>query len=337
MSDIKNREKKKITVRQIAAAAGVSPATVSRVINKGSAPVAEKTVRHVIDAMEKLGIEKLPEYNPNPASRHVIIMNMPDYNPFYSKVVQGAVASANAHDCHLITSYSPLDRRSCDSFLDLIDCVNAAGVIILNQVNESLLFKINNKVPLIQCCEFNPLAGLPYVSIQDHLAARNATQHLLSKGRNKIAFINGPLTFKYARERLSGFLSAMEDAGLTVPRDWIVNLPEINYEMAYSAITQILSREKKPNAFFTTSDLLAAAVLKAAHAHHYRVPADIMLIGFDNTDYSTTCTPAITTVNQPMFQEGYTACEMLLQRIQNPKEDIRSIYLTSELIIRETT
>jgi LacI family repressor for deo operon, udp, cdd, tsx, nupC, and nupG len=330
--------KKKITITEIARLANVSPATVSRVFNPGKAHVAQKTVEKVQAVLKDLGLSlNVPDANPSKA-RPVLLLNTPDNNPFYAEVIQGVLSSVNSHHCHLLMTQSPLDHGSVDDFIALIERVNAAGVIILNQVKEDVLYQIESKIPVIQCCEFNPMVpDIPFVSIQDAIAASEATKYLLSRGRNKIAFINGPSTYKYARERKKGFQDAMESAGLFVPKQWIVNLPEINYEMAYSAICQILNMSEQPNAFFTASDLLAAAVLKAAHSYHLQIPQDIMVVGFDNTQFSTTCTPSITSVKQPMFQEGFTASEMLLQRIQSPEAHINSIYLETELIVRETT
>ena len=91
-----------------------------------------------------------------------------------------------------------------------------------------------------------------------------------------------------------------------------------------------------PNAFFCASDTLAAAVIKAARHFQYKVPNDIMVVGFDNTAISYMCTPAITTVNQPQFQEGFIACELLLKKIVSPDAEVNSILLETELIIRET-
>ena len=132
-------------------------------------------------------------------------------------------------------------------------------------------------------------------------------------------------------------MDAIEEAHLTIPRNWAVDLPENNYEMAYSAVCQMLNSDPVPNAFFAVSDTLAAAVLKAARKFQFKVPEDIMVVGFDNTSISYMCTPSITTVNQPEFQEGFTACELLIKKIMDPETEVNSILLETELIIRETT
>ena len=160
----------------------------------------------------------------------MILCSIPDGNPFYEKLIQGILSSANAHSYHVIYTQGPLDKGTFPRFIELIRKVPAAGVILLNHVRSELLLELIGVVPFIQCSEFNSEIDFPYVSIDDRKAARTATEYLIARGRNKVAFINGPLTFKYARERKKGYLDAIEEAHLTIPRNWAVDLPENNYE-----------------------------------------------------------------------------------------------------------
>lgn len=328
----------KITVAEIAKQARVSPSTVSRVLNNRCDLVKADTIKQVLSTAQELGYI-IPDGRATvPKEEPVIIMNLPTVNNiFYSQVIQGAIASANAHGCHLIINQAPLDLGSIQSFFNLIKRVNAAGIILTGPVSSNILEQISHIVPLVQCCEYNPEAKLPFVSIDDCKAAQTATEYLIEHGYYKIAFINGPSTYKYSRDRQRGFLNAIENANITIPRSWIPSLPEVNYEMAYATVCQLLASETKPNAFFTISDTYAAAVIRAAKRYHYKVPKDIVVIGFDNTEISTVCTPSITTVSQPRFQIGYTACEILLEKIYDPSMEPRSILLETELIIREST
>lgn len=331
-------DKPKLTVAAIAKEAGVSPATVSRVLNQKNHLVTGKTAKLVEETIKKMGYD-IPEPKVSiPKEQPVIIFNVPNIgNPFYTEVIQGAISSASAHGCYLLVNQSPLDYGSIDKFFNLIQRVNAAGVILLNQVPADILYQINKVVPLVQCGEYNPDSNLPFVSINDQKAAQEATEYIISSGHNKIAFINGPSSFKYSRERRQGFLAALDQASLTIPHNWIVELPDISYEMAYAAICQLMNSEVKPNAYFTASDTLAAAVLQAAKRYHYHVPNDIIVVGFDNTEISYLCTPSITTVSQPKFQLGFTSCEMILKKINAPETELHSILLETELILREST
>lgn len=331
-------KQEKITVEEIARQAGVSPATVSRVLNHRDLVKAD-TISRVEMAMTALGYvfesaaPSLIEEQP------LIVLNIPGIeNVFYQEVIKGARISAKAHGCHLLIHESPLDRGSIPHFFSLLKRVRAAGVILLNRVSEEQLRQIRSIAPLVQCCEYNEeAAGYPYVSIDDFTAAETATGYLCNCGCNKIALINGPLSFKYAVKRQEGYLSALKKADISVPQNWIIQLPEINYQMAYAAICRLLNDEHRPNAFFVVSDIFAAAVIRAAKRFKLNVPKDIMVVGFDNIEFSTMTCPSITTVNQPRLQLGYTACEMLLEMMETPSSSPKSLVLDAELVIREST
>ncbi len=329
--------KKKIKTSEIAAIAGVSPATVSRVINHREL-VADETVSKIAAAFESLGL-KLPPFEEKSTKKGAtILINFPKgTNPFYEEVIEGAMASAAAHGFDVVYNYENLNRNSFSHFVQLVENINAAGVILLVKLNEELLEQLNSIVPVVQCCEYNKKSPLPYVGIDDFDAARKATQYIIASGRNKIALLNGPLSAKYAQDRLDGFLSVMEEASLSVPSGWLINVPEINYEIAYSMVTQLLQSESRPNAFFATSDFLAAAVVNAARNLHIHVPEHIMVVGFDNILLCQMIRPMLTSVNQPKFRLGFSACEILTEIIENPDIVPHSILLPTELIVRESS
>lgn len=328
---------KKITVSQIAKKAEVSSATVSRVLNHREL-VKESTILRVESAMRELGCKIEKTVTVSRETQPLIVMNIPGIeNVFYQEVIRGARVSAKAHGCHLIIHESHLNKGNMVDFCNLLHRVNAAGVILLNRLSVENLELIRNIAPLVQCCEYNEDAEYPYVSIDDVRAAEAATEYLLANGGHKTAMINGPLSFKYARKRQEGFINALTKAQITIPRQWIVQIPEVNYDMAYAAVCRLLNAETHPNAFFTISDVFAAAVIRAAKRFHLHVPRDIIVVGFDNIEFSAMTTPSITTVNQPKFQMGYTACEMLLELIEDPYAEMRSLLLDTELVIREST
>lgn len=127
-------------------------------------------------------------------------------------------------------------------------------------------------------------------------------------------------------------MNALKKAEIHIPKQGLVQLPEVNYEMAYAAVCRLLNADVRPNAFFAISDVFAAAVIRAAKRFHLHVPKDIIVVGFDNIEFSS-----MTTVNQPKFQMGYTACEMLLELIGDPSGEMKSLLLDTELVIREST
>ena len=269
---------KKVTVSQIAKYAGVSPATVSRVLNHRD-QVKEDTILKVEEAMNALN------FTPDASSQEAsyantnLLINVNSLtNPFYGEVLQGVLASAKAADFCPLIYQEHLSASTISNFCQLIKNVNAAGVLLLNQTPLPLLDAIHAFVPVVQCCDYDPDSSISYIGINDFSSARNAVRHLIASGRIKIAFLNGPKRFVYAQERQRGYEKALEESGISLPSGWHINLPKVDYDIAYSNACQLLNNENHPNAFFTSSDILAAAVIRAAKRFGLQVPQDVILI-----------------------------------------------------------
>ena len=117
----------------------------------------------------------------------------------------------------------------------------------------------------------------------------------------------------------------------------MVQFPEVSCELAIASTMQLLRTAEPPDAFVTTSDVYAAAVIRAARQVGLRVPQDVMVTGFDNIEFSTVTTPSITTVDQPRIRMGLMACELLVEKISNPALPSKGVLLETELIVREST
>lgn len=328
----------KATLFDVAKAAGVSPATVSRVLNHRSL-VKEETVRQVQDAMNALnyapkGAEEEREEDRVP----LIVLNIPTSNTlFYQEIIRGAFEAAAAHGFFVIINEYSLKDGAGPDYSKLLRRTKANGVIMLNRVSEEFLSYVQEVCPVVQCCEHNDQTAFSFVGIDDYKSARDAADHLLSCGCRKIAMLNGPLNFHYAIRRRQGFLDSLLQAGVTVPEKWLVSISDINYDMAFSACYRLLSLENPPEAFFAVSDVFAIAAVNAARQFNLRVPEDIMVVGFDNLEISKMTNPAVTTVSQPRLQMGYTAFELLYDRIVNPGSAPQSVILNTELVVRSTT
>lgn len=344
---------KKVTIRDVAKEANVSTATVSRALNM-TGPVKQHTLDTIICAAEKLGYVYAPKeistdiITPRPElavsipdlskEQTVILVNIPNMsNPFYSKIIDGIRSSAESRSLSVVFSSVEINDLNVNSFIQLVKRLEASGVIVLNNTPVTALMQLTSHVPVVQCCEYydNPYAS--YVGINDYTSTETAINYYLSMGRKKIGFINGPMEFKYSQNRLAAYKSIMSGSGLEIPSSWIIQLPELNHDIAFTSIVQVLSSPNPPDCFFAVSDVLAAAAIKAAQYCNLHVPADIMVIGFDNTDISQLATPSITTIRQPCYQLGFFACELLYEKIENPTSEIKQMKLPTELIIREST
>lgn len=333
-------EKKKIRIQDVAKKAGVSSATVSRVLNNQNI-VNGETYRRVVDAMNALGYSHTLSVSPKNGkdiSSDLIILSLPTIsNPFYNEIAIGAQNAAQRFGYRVLISNNPLDSEGLNQLITLIKTNHVAGVITLNSMTQNALERLCAVTNVVQCCEYCEGYDVSYVSIDDFQATRTALNHLFSHGRRDIAFINGPLGYKYARHRQNSYLDFMREHRLPIREDRIIQLSSVDFSIAIASLTQMLSRSDPPDAVFAISDVFAGAAIKVAKKCGLRVPQDLMVIGFDNIDFSSICEPAITTINQPKQQLGYMACELLVEQISSPGTPTKQIILDTELIVREST
>ena len=323
------------TITGVAQRAGVSIATVSRVLNdKGN--VSNATVERVNAAMEAMGYQR--EDAVAPARKGLIVVVLPNLdNPFYAKIVKGIQVSAKNRNLEtLVFAEGNLDEHQ-KRLTDLLRMINAGGCILLSPVNdEGILAAIDRVAPLVQCAEYNDRSLLPYVSVDDFSAARNAVITLLQRGRRRVALINGPDKYKYARQRYRGYAEALHEAGIPVDPALVCKVTEMGFDSSFAVARQLLTARERPDAILAASDMFAAAVVKAASTEGVAIPADCSLIGFDNTFISMVSHPSVAAVNMPQFQLGYMACELLADRMQNPAGESRQVLLKTELVLRDS-
>jgi LacI family repressor for deo operon, udp, cdd, tsx, nupC, and nupG len=330
---------KTVTIQDVAREAMVSIATVSRVLNdKG--PVSPEKRKQVIAAVEKL------DYNIDQTSRidrkvsaNLLLIIVPRIsNPFYSEIIHGFQNNAYRHGYEVLLCQSMNNPHRTGEYINLLKNKVVIGAVTLNPSTYLDVFsKVGRSYPIVQCCEYNSTLDYSYVSIDNTLAARRAVQFLLSVGYSRIALVNSSLTFKYAQDRQAGYEQVLTECGLPVRPEWIVHISDVNYSLALSAAEQLLALPEPPDAIFAVSDVIAAAVVKVAKKMGVRVPQDLGVIGFDNTEISLMCEPSISTINQPRYEIGTYACDLLLEQIGNPRAPARHLLLNTELIAREST
>lgn len=325
---------KKVTYQDISKKTGISLATISRII-KGNPAVNKELVIRVNDAIKELGYE-IPEKKQLPQGpSRLIIMEVPSVvNRFYTDIIRGVTEKASCCN-YSILLHESASTSPVDELIDIVKRTNAAGIIsALNLENEK---RITSLVPIVQCCEKSSKGSVPYVSIDDIQATIRATELLLSHGNNRIAFINGPLSYRYAIDRLKGFEIALERANKKIIPQLVTSLSDISYDIAYSAAHTLFSKDKKPDAVFAASDIVAVAAANVAKSYGLRIPEDIEIIGFDDIDIARMTSPALTTIRQPCYQMGLNCCEMLIELIEQGESKARCLLLPTELIIREST
>ncbi len=336
--------KKLYSIYDISKHLGLSPATISRVLNHPE-QVHKKTRDRVLVYMQKIGFEKraysLTEekevslYSSSPYSA-VFLVSIPSAsNPFYADILEGMMTAASQHNCHLYADYTAINERNIHSFLRQI--APFRGLISLQPLTERILHQITAQIPVVQCSEEAPkYPEVSTVTIDNVQAEKKATNYLISLGCKSFAFFTSMTDYHFAEERLQGMRLALEDSMLSLDSEDIVHVSSMEYQSAYDAALFYL-KKTRPDAIVCISDVFAAACINAAHALSIRVPEDLMVIGFDNISVAITATPSITTISQPRFHLGFHAFEVLYRETHSQGSGKTHMVLATDLVVRNST
>ncbi|EKS67210.1 MULTISPECIES: LacI family DNA-binding transcriptional regulator [Caballeronia] len=333
------RPREEVSIADVAERAGVSVATVSRVLN-GHTNVRETTREKVLEAVATSGyrINELAR-NLRTAESRLLLTMVPDFgNPFYSAIVRGidSVARQNGYFMLLCdTGADPLRERS---YFDLLRGRRADGAICLDPAAvQKALAEEASTLPWVACCEFDPAAGVPYVGIDNHLAAGDVVRYLTAKGHRRIALINSGQGYLYGRQRLAGYRDALIEAGIEPRAEWLIELDSLDYDAGERAAAQLASLgDARPTAAFAVSDTLAIGVMNGFRGAGFSVPDDVAVVGFDDIAVAAHVDPPLTTVSQPMQLLGETAADLLLKRLRDPRADVPGVLLPHRLIRRRS-
>ncbi|MBO9129785.1 LacI family DNA-binding transcriptional regulator [Bacillus sp. 165] len=310
------------TIREVAKLAGVSVATVSRVLNQ-KGYVHEDTVKQVRSAIDKL------QYKPNAVAKSLFKKSstllgllLPDFtHPLYSELAHAIEQTAFQAGYQVILCQMQEDK---DHYIDILMQNNVAGLLVTQEIYDKVHMKVNN----IPCVVLESVkADVPSVSCNSYEGAKQAVQLLMEKGCNFLAHIRGPETYKEANDRYEGFLDAVLDEG-------------ISYRITGSGEQAIYSfLEKAPyiDGIFAWNDEAGIDVIRAALKHGIQVPEHLQVIGFDGIKQGEILYPSLTTVSQQLFQKGSVAATMLIRRIEGKEIGSFSYVLTTKIIEREST
>lgn len=329
------RQKKATSLQDIAEKAGVSIATVSRVINKKGnvKPETKSKIENLLATSGYITTQENQEVSSNTIA--VLIPNFS--NPFNSLVLEGIRRAAKLSNFKVVLLFASERNNEIDYYLDLINDVRVLGIISLSAFpNIEVLRSLNNIVPVVMCAEHLYNSQLSYVSIDDETAAYEATNYLIKSGCSKIAHVNSTLNHKYAKARENGFRRALAENNLEINEKLILHLTEVNYQLALPQITYLLEHNNI-DGIFASADIFAIATISAAKKLNRRIPEELSIIGFDNIDLSVMTTPKLTTMAQPAYELGFQSCEILKGKILNNNLEEKQLNLPTNLVIRETT
>lgn len=327
-----------MTIKDIAKLAGVSVATVSRVINDDPG-VAEKLRAKVLQVIKETN------YVPNTVGRNLrksksdmILVMLPTLsNPFYAKILKGIEKRASENDYGILVSVTHHESRIEKKYLKMLQMKQADGVISLfSTLKAEELNELARQYPVVQCCEYTEGAQLPYVMIDNKKAAYEATKYFIAKGHKKIGMISGSFYESSEKAREQGYKDALLEAGLPFDGSYIF---KSNYkpEGAMDTCRELLALPEPPTAILTVSDTLAIGAIKYLKSVGVKVGKEIDVIGFDNASITRVYDPTISTVSQPRFDLGTVSVDLVIEKINNLQAVNKGIILPHELILREST
>lgn len=329
---------KRPTLEAVAARAGVSRATVSRVVN-GSATVNPRIRTAVLRAVEELG------YIPNSAARSLVtqrtgsiglVVSEPPArvfsdDPFFLSVVRAVSQELEAADKQVVLMMpsTPAGQARVERY---VAGRHVDGVILLSQHGADPLpaALLRTGVPVVSHGRPVSTAKPPYCDADNVGGARAAVEHLLATGRRRIAAITGPPDMSAGLDRLAGYREVLSGTD----RRSLAALGDFTRESGAAAMAQLLEDDPGLDAVFAANDLMAAGALHALRKAGRRVPDDVAVVGFDDIDAARYTDPPLTTVRQPVVEVARAAVRMLLTGGEGPAEPV---VLPTELIVRDST
>jgi LacI family transcriptional regulator len=328
-----------VTIYDVAREAGVSMATVSRVVNNNP-NVKPQTRKKVFEAIERLG------YRPNAVARGLaskktttVGVVIPDIsNSIFSEVARGIEDIANMYHYNIILCNA--DKRK-DKEIRVINTLlekQVDGLLFMGGTvtEEHIQAFRTSSVPIVLCATTDENSQYPSVDIDHEAAAYDAVVELLRQGHRKIGMISGPLQDPAnGYSRYQGYKRAMEQAGLVVSDDY-VRIGNYRYESGIETMKHFLDLKDRPTAVFTATDEMALGAIHQIQDYGLRVPNDMSIISVDNTRMASMVRPQLTTVAQPMYDIGAVSMRLLTKLMKNEAVDNPRVVLPHELITRES-
>lgn len=333
-----------LTLADVAASAGVSIATVSKVKN-GRADVGPETrarVQSILQRQDYIGRRSGPvDHALKPATVELVFHGR--LSSYSVEVLHGVVEAAGQAGAAVAVSLRPRQqrpgtKRSADWVREVARSGRSAVIDVVDDVRQGDLAALTRaRLPLVVIDPLRlPQRQVTSVGTTNFSGGLAATQHLLSLGHRRIAYLGSNAAFAYNQARLHGYRAALEADGITVPNGYLRNVGS-RFEDGVSAGTVLLSLAKPPTAIFAVTDECAAGVMEAARARGLQVPKDLSVVGFDDTPIARLLSPPLTTVRQPLREMGLVALRTALSLAAGETIDSHHVELATELIVRSST
>lgn len=342
--DRRHLSENKVTIRDVALRAGVSIATVSRVMTN-SPGVGESTRARVLDVIHELN------YYPDikgrmlasnstrniglviPHTSHFIMKD-----PFFAEVLRGVQDAINARGYRMVLATASAEIEEDLEYIKMARDGSVDGIIVLcNKVNDIYLPELKAmNFPFVSIGRaFGPI-DIAFVDIDNIQSSYNAVKYLIDMGHRRIAHIAGILETTAGIERLEGYKRALVDNGLPYDESYVVE-GKFTQESGYLAASRLLENPKKlPTAIFAYNDSMAIGAMRAIREKGMAIPDDISIVGFNDDPEVSYSEPPLTTVCQPIYRLGKLATEMLIEIIERDGPKQRQVILPTEIVERSS-
>ena len=324
----------------VADIAGVSIATVSRVLN--SDPAVKGATRSVVEqAIQNSG------YRPNRVaqrlrtttrSRKLIGLLIPDIrNPFYVDVIRGIEEYAYAHDSAVVIGNFSQDPKKEQLYIDILRSESVDGFVVAptNGRDNNIEQLIHDGHPVV--CIDRGLSDLQVdlVKSDNERGAFTATEHLITIGHRRIAHITGDPAIPTTSERIAGYAAALGTYGLSV-NETLIRGKASDFASGVQLAGELLDLPEPPTAIFCGNNLLTLGALETILSRNLKIPDDVAILGFDDLYWATSLNPPLTAVQQHGFEIGQRAIQLLYQRIANPNRLPTNVIIKTDLMIRKS-
>lgn len=328
-SNVKVAKKK---LAELANEAGVSIATVSRVLN--NSPYVSEGLR----AKVQLILDKSDYTKKSRAVKNIISLIIPDIsNPFFASLLSGVQKTASMYDYHLLVYEYDDNEIFINKYVKEIYNIGSNGIIIIpSHINMDSLHNFNkeSEIPVVFLDRKIDSKDIYYVGTDNELGSYNATKYLLKLGHKKILYIAGHNKISTEQERYKGFADALKEYDIELDSHNFYILGEHSFEKSYVAVKNKIEEGIKFTAIFSSSDIMCFGARKALEESNIEIPNDVSLIGYDNIIISSAIN--LSTVSSPVYEMGRNAVLLLLDIINDRIKSPLEIILASNLIIRKS-
>lgn len=327
---------------QVAQHAGVSPATVSRVLNN-TAAVRDSVRARVLSSMKTLGYEPPPGRPISSALENAVALFIPDIlNPFFVEIVRGVQDEATAGGFMPVLLDSGEDPQREQRLLRMFGGQSFSGIIVCGSrlaADELVAIHTRHNTPMVVINRTVRHPNIACIVVDVENATYRATRHLLDLNHARIAFLSGPIKSEQSQARRRGVEKALAEANLTLRAELCpASFPNIDGGFQAMSALLALPPADRPTAVIAYNDIMALGVLHAIRSHRLRVPEDISVIGFDDIAMAAHANPPLTTVAQPKYRMGRLAMQTLRRMVQGyPPPEEGFTLMESSLIVREST